>query len=135
MAVIFFYGKRIGVFSAILFTAIAIPMVQIVDLPPWDAVAVSQFKFHIGFSLFRVMFIALLIEGARFRAQNNLVTSQNQYQEAERRQREINEKLQNEIDLRIESQKMLKQSEIRYRALFEESTISLWEEDWSDLKK
>ena len=40
-----------------------------------------------------------------------------------------------DISARIRAEEDLKRSELRYRALFEDSPISLWEEDFSRLKR
>jgi len=65
---------------------------------------------------------------------NELLDARNRYKTAEEGQRKTNLELKNEIELRNLSEKALAQSEIHYRTLFEESTVSLWEEDWSDVK-
>jgi signal transduction histidine kinase len=129
-----FFGKRIGVYSAIAFTVAAIVAVFYTDLPAWEDAEMEMFRINTALSLFSVMSLSLIGEKIRVRVQKDLVASQQQYKSAEARQREANVKLQHEIDLRIESEKLLSQSEMRYRALFEESAVSLWEEDWSQLK-
>ena len=43
--------------------------------------------------------------------------------------------LYRDISDQIKSERILKESEMRYRSLFEDSPISLWEEDFSQLKK
>jgi signal transduction histidine kinase len=78
--------------------------------------------------------MAYIAERTRVRVQKDLFIARNNFQMAEERQRAINAELQNEIQLRIQSEKALTQSESRYRALFEESAVSLWEEDWSKVK-
>lgn len=45
------------------------------------------------------------------------------------------EHLQKEIAERVKVQKLLRVSEKKFRTLFEDSPISLWEEDFSDVKK
>ncbi|MFH1116158.1 MAG: PAS domain S-box protein [Pseudomonadota bacterium] len=74
----------------------------------------------------------------RRRAQEMLKKS---YDELERRVAErtaalldANKKLQDEIATRRRVESALRESEKRYRSLFEHSPISLWEEDFSDLK-
>lgn len=42
--------------------------------------------------------------------------------------------LYRDISNQIKSEKILQESEMRYRSLFEDSPISLWEEDFSDIK-
>ena len=134
VAVTLFFGKRIGIYSAVAFTLVTMIAVFIMHLPPWNAGAIKMFKLNAALSLLSIMIISLVAEKSRIRVQNDLVASQEGYKAAEARQREANEELQREIDLRIASEKMLAQSEMHYRALFEESAVSLWEEDWSGLK-
>lgn len=43
--------------------------------------------------------------------------------------------LYRDISNQIKAEKILKENEMRYRSLFEDSPISLWEEDFSELKK
>jgi PAS domain S-box-containing protein len=49
--------------------------------------------------------------------------------------RAINKSLQHEIAERVRAEAALRESEARYRSLFEDSPISLWEEDFSEVKK
>ncbi len=134
VAVTLFFGKRIGIYCAIAFTLVAVIVVFIMHLPPWDAGAIKMFKLNTVLSLLSIMIVSLVAEKSRIRVQNDLVASQKEYMAAEARQREANVELQREIDLRIASEKLLAQSEMHYRALFEESAVSLWEEDCSGLK-
>lgn len=134
VGVALFFGKRIGIYSAIVFSIVAAIVVFTLQLPPWDADNVNMFKLNTILALLGIMTLAVVGEKSRTRIQEDLVASEQQYKSAEARQRQANVHLQEEIDLRIASEKLLRQSEIRYRALFEESAVSLWEEDWSQLK-
>ena len=134
VGVMLFFGKRIGVVCALAFCLALSIIVIAMDFPPWDAWGIKMFKYNAIMAIISILFIALISEIIRVRVQNDLVASQNEYRLAERRQRETNKELQREIELRVQSEKALAQSEKRYRALFEESAISLWEEEWSQVK-
>jgi signal transduction histidine kinase len=134
VGVMLFFGKRIGIIWALAFCIALSVIVFVIDFPPWDAWGIKMFKYNATMSLMTILFIALISEIIRVRVQNDLVASQNEYRLAEQRQRQTNKELQREIELRAQSEKALAQSEKRYRALFEESAISLWEEEWSQVK-
>ncbi|MBT8339833.1 MAG: PAS domain-containing protein [Desulfatitalea sp.] len=88
-------------------------------------------------SILSVMFLVAIVfasEKVKMRIQETLVDVQNGYKDAQRRQSGANLELKREIELRTQSQDALIQSEIRYRALFEDAAVSLWEIDGSDLK-
>jgi len=135
IAVVLFFGERVGGICALFFCLAATIIILTLTLPPWTFWASKMIKLNTGLSIFSLFFIALISERTRVRIRNNLLKAQNEYKMAERRQRETNVELQHEIELRKESEKALAQSEIRYRALFEESAVSLWEEDWSGVKQ
>jgi signal transduction histidine kinase len=54
--------------------------------------------------------------------------------EADRRT-QINRDLTKEIAARQETERYLRESERRYRELFDESPVAIWEEDWSAIKR
>ena len=134
VGVMLFFGKRIGFICALAFCIALCVVIIFSDFPPWDAWRIKMFKYNAILALTNMLVIALISEIIRVRVQNDLVASQNEYRLAEQRQRETNKELQREIELRVQSEKALAQSENRYRALFEESAISLWEEEWSQVK-
>ncbi|MGE0083878.1 MAG: ATP-binding protein [Desulfococcaceae bacterium] len=129
-----FFGKQIGIYSALAFTIVTIFLIISIELPCWDAYSSGIFKLNTILALVIITNLSLMSEKIRTGVQNDLVRSQNEYKTAEKYQREANVKLQYEFERRIQSEKLLSQSEERYRALFEESAVSLWEEDWSELK-
>ncbi|MFC1884693.1 ATP-binding protein [Thermodesulfobacteriota bacterium] len=135
LPVMLFFGKRVGFWWALFFSIAAAWIVITGDISVLPLSDIKMFKLHAVTVLFSLLGIALISEKIRLRVQNDLVTVQKNYKEAENRQNETNKNLKNEIDLRIKSEKALRRSESRYRALFEESPISLWEEDYSDIKK
>ncbi len=134
LAVSLFFGKRIGIYSALVFAIIVIVIISYVHLPSWNASVVSMFKLNMILALVVITSLSLISEKIRTGVQNDLVRSQNKYKMAEKQQREANVRLQYEVERRIQSETLLRQSEVRYRALFEESAVSLWEEDWSEVK-
>jgi signal transduction histidine kinase len=134
VSIMLFFGKRAGFYCALVFCMAMTVIVIAVDLPPWSAWDIKMFKFNSTLALAGMLGTALISEMIRVRVQNDLVASETEYKLAEQRQRETNTELQREIELRAQSEKALAQSEKRYRALFEESAVSLWEEDWSRIK-
>lgn len=135
VAVILFYGQRIGLYCAIIFCVATTVIVLMLDLPPWNPSYLKLFKLNSAFALIAMLAIALISESTRVRMRDKLLEARNMYKTAEAHQRQTNLELNDEIELRIRSEKALAQSEMRYRALFEESAVSLWEEDWSEVKR
>ncbi len=135
IVVVLFFGEKAGGICALTFCLAATIIILTLTLPPWTLWAGKMIKLNTALSLFSLFSIAIISERTRVRIRNNLLKAQNGYRMAEKRQRETNVELQHEIELRKESEKALTQSEIRYRALFEESAVSLWEEDWSGVKQ
>jgi len=134
IAVMLFFGHKAGFICALLFSTVMVAILITLDLPllsEWDQ---RMFRLNNSLALLFTLATALISERTRVRVQNQLVGAQNEALLAEKRQRQANMELQREIELRSQSEKELAQSELRYRALFEESAVSLWEEDWSRLK-
>jgi signal transduction histidine kinase len=135
LPVMLFFGKRLGLWWAIIFSIASAWIIIAADISFLSSSDVKMFKIHAVTVLFSLMLIALISEKIRLRVQNDLVAAQKKYKEAENQQREANKELKREIGRRTQSETALRQSESRYRALFEESPISLWEEDYSEIKK
>jgi signal transduction histidine kinase len=133
-AAMLFFGPRTGLLSALGFCLVMSGAVIMVETPPMNDTHRQMFKLSTVFALFAIFCIAWMSERIRVRVQRSLVEAQKEAEIAEKRQRHANLELQGEIELRIRSEKNLAQSEVRYRALFEESAVSLWEEDWSQVK-
>lgn len=127
-------GERTGIIGAVVFTVVIITILILVHLPAWSASSQQTFKINMAFALIALLVYTLLAERSRVKMRNSLLKARNKYKASEERQRTTNEELKNEIQMRIQSENALSQSEIRYRALFEESSVSLWEEDLSDIK-
>jgi signal transduction histidine kinase len=134
VCVMLFFSKRIGFVCALAFCMVAGAILLAIEIPPLSAWDIKMLKSNAIMALSSMLVIALISETSRIRVQNDLVASQNEYRLAEQRQRETNRELQREIELRLQSEQALAQSEKRYRALFEESAVSLWEEEWSQVK-
>lgn len=128
-------GERVGIITAVVFTTIIIGILAFVNLPSWSDATQKAFKFSMGFALIASLVYTLVAERSRVKIRNSLLKARNKYKASEERQRLTNEELTNEIQMRVQSEKALSQSEFRYRALFEESTVSLWEENQSEMKK
>ncbi|MFO7570883.1 MAG: ATP-binding protein [Smithellaceae bacterium] len=135
LGAIIFFGRRPGFFTAIIFCILAMIFFVINDMPPLTEIPVQMFKFNVMVVLFTILLISLIYEKTRMKIQDELAISQNEYRLAEQRQRETNVELQQEIERRKLSEKALVESEMHYRALFEESTVALWEENWSQVKR
>ena len=134
MGLVLFLGRRTGFYYATAFcitSALIIVFSEPARLFTGSALFVKLNSVIVLFSLVGMAYIA---EKTRVRVQKDLFKARNNFQMAEERQRAINTELQHEIQLRTQSEKALSQSESRYRALFEESAVSLWEEDWSKVK-
>ena len=134
LPVVLFFGKRLGLLWALVFSIFAVIIIIIGDVTPLNPADITILKINSITVLLCLVVIAFISEKIRVRVQDALVTAQENYKEAEKCQREANNELKREIDLRIQSGKALRQSESKYRALFEESPISLWEEDYSEIK-
>lgn len=134
-AILLMMGKRIGIIGAVSYTVVMIGLLVIVHLPPWSDATQQNFKISLAFALIASLVYMLVAERSRIKTRNNLLKARNKYKASEERQRLTNEELKNEIQMRVQSEKALSQSELRYRALFEESSVSLWEENQSDIKK
>ncbi len=128
-------GERIGMISATIYTLMIICILAFLDLPPWSEVTRSSFKLHMALALVALLIYTLIAERSRVKMRNSLIKARNKHKASEERQRLTNEDLKNEIIMRVKSEKALSQSEIRYRALFEESAVSLWEEDQTEIKE
>lgn len=134
LGVILFLGRRTGFYYALAFCIISALIIVFADPAHLFTGSTLFIKMNAVVALFFILGSAFIAERTRVRVQKDLYTARNKYQVAEERQRNINSELQREIELRIQSEKALAQSESRYRALFEESAVSLWEEDWSRVK-
>ncbi len=135
LCMILLFGRRSGFYGAF---ALLVPVAVVIlmgDLSVLGVKNLTMFKLNSLTAWLTVIFWAHFAENTRVRVQKNLVKARNKYQEAEERQRMANTELHHEIQLRTQSEKALAQSEMRYRSLFEESAVSLWEEDFSSVKK
>jgi len=134
MAAIMFLSRKLGYITGAVFSVLAITFFFITPMPPMDARNIKFFQYSFVGSLLSILAISIIYEKIRAKVQDDLALSQNEYRVAEQRQRETNVELEQEIDRRKLSEKALVESELHYRALFEESSIALWEEDWSLVK-
>jgi signal transduction histidine kinase len=134
MAAIMFLGRRLGCAVGISFSVLALAFFFINDIPPLDANSIKLLQFSIPGSVLSILIVSVIYEKIRMKVQDDLAISENQYKLAEQRQRETNVELEREIERRRQSEKALAESELHYRALFEESDVALWEEDWSLVK-
>jgi signal transduction histidine kinase len=134
LAVVLFFGRRVGLLCALLFCLAMTVVLLWTDLQNWHPSSLPLFRYNLMFALLTLLAIAAIAENYRVQVQRELMAAQNESKEAERRQREANLELQRQIERRSESERSLALSETRYRALFEESAISLLEENWSLLK-
>ncbi|MBI5552136.1 MAG: hypothetical protein HY911_11575 [Desulfobacterales bacterium] len=129
-----FVGGRPGIIGSALYCAATAIAIMYLEYPHWTASYIQDFRLNSILTLIILLLVAAVSENARLRMRNHLLEARNQYRQAEAWQRRTNLELKSEIEMRLESEKALAQSERRYRALFEESAISLWEEDWSAIK-
>ena len=134
MAALFMYGDRLGIICSLAFGLATVVTLLMVDPPAWDAAAVRLFEFNSLIAFICIFILALLTERARVRMRNDLLEARNQSKAAEEQQRLANAELRREIARREQSERALSQSESRYRALFEESAVALWEENQSAIK-
>jgi signal transduction histidine kinase len=134
LAAVMFLGRKLGFLTGTAFSLVALIFFFIIDMPPLDQRNVKFFQFSFAGSLLSILVISIIYEKIRVKVQDDLAVSQQEYRLAEQRQRETNVELEKEIERRKLSEKALKESELHYRALFEESSVALWEEDWSLVK-
>ncbi|MDA8140576.1 MAG: ATP-binding protein [Desulfobacteraceae bacterium] len=134
ISLMFIFGKRVGPICSLVFYAAAAWIILGRDLPPWTEATITLFKYNFLAALFFILITAFISELIRLWMRNKLLNARNKYKIAEQVQRETNTELQREIALRIQSENALAESETRYRTLFQESSVSLWEEDFSGLK-
>lgn len=134
LGVILFLGKRTGFYLAMAICIISAAIIVFADPARLFQGSTFLVKLDATVALFLILGTAFIAENTRVRVQKDLIAARNNFRAAEERQRNINEELQREIALRVQSERALARSESRYRALFEESAISLWEEDWSQVK-
>ncbi len=134
VAAVMFFGRKLGFLTATAFTLFALVFFLINEMPMLDPVNIKLFAFNALAVLISILVLSVIYEKTRMRIQDDLAVSQNEYRLAELRQRETNIELTQEIHRRELSEKALAESELHYRALFEESTVALWEEDWSEVK-
>ena len=134
MAGIMFLSRKPGYITGAVFSVVATIFFFVTDMPPLDARNIKFFQYSFVGSLFSILLISVIYEKIRAKVQDDLALSQQEYRAAEQRQRETNVELEQEIERRRLSEKALAESELHYRALFEESAVALWEEDWSLVK-
>ncbi|MBP7341220.1 MAG: ATP-binding protein [Smithellaceae bacterium] len=134
LAAVIILGRYLGLVTAAAFSSIALIFFLLNDLPPFDAYNTKLFKFNAIAVLVFVLTIAAAYEKIRMKIHSELVFSENQYLQAVERQLQTNRELEQEIERRSYSEKALAESELHYRALFAESVVPLWEEDWSQVK-
>lgn len=135
MLAIFYFGYRRGLYLALVFSVISTGIVFSYHFHMFSERHQTMFLVNTIVVLVITLVMAYAAEKARRSARQDMLALQNRYKLAELNQRRTNANLEREILLRIESEKALSQSELRYRTLFEESSVSLWEEDWSRLKR
>jgi len=135
VAAALFFGGRIGIACAVVFSMAMMGLIFYLDFPLWNEAFVKVFKLHSALTLLAILMVAGVSERERVRMRNHLLEARNLYKAAEARQRHTNAELKSEIEMRLESEKALSQSEARYRAMFEESSVSMWEENWAALKE
>lgn len=134
LTAVMFYGRKSGFIAGSAFCVAAICFFLLNAMPPLTARNILLFQFNVAAALVMIFINSMIYEKARMKIQDELAVSENQYRLAERAQRNLNTVLQQEIERRKLSEKALVESELHYRALFEESVVPLWEEDWSEVK-
>ncbi|MEE9910149.1 MAG: hypothetical protein K4571_00355 [Deltaproteobacteria bacterium] len=134
MTTVMFFGRKLGFIIATAFSIVALVFVLVNDMPPWDARHIKMFQYNMAGALLSSLVMSVIYEKTRMKVQDELAVSQNAYRLAELHQRETNLELQQEIERRKQTEKALAESELHYRALFEESVVPLWEESWPQVK-
>jgi signal transduction histidine kinase len=134
MTTVLFFSSRTGIVVAAIFCLAAALTLAVLEFPAWAPASQLTFKLNSILCLVIILLIAMVSENSRVRMRNHLLEARNGHRQAEALQRRTNSELKHEIQMRLESEQALAQSERRYRALFEESAASLWEEDWSAVK-
>lgn len=134
MAVLLMFGERIGIVCALIFCLVTTIAIYVIDFPAWNNHLTRTFKLNSFFALISVLANALVAERTRVRMRNSLINARNKHIAAEERQRQTNEELKGEIEMRVQSESALSESEARYRALFEESTVSIVEMNFKKVK-
>lgn len=134
VGVMLFFGERVGIACSLAFCLASAVVFCVIDLPSWNTANARMFKIVSLMALFSALTVAIISERTRVRMRNSLIDARNKYRAAEAHQRRTNAELKREITMRLHSEKALVESESRYRALFEESAVALWEEDCSRLK-
>lgn len=134
IAALIFFGRRAGIACSLAFALAVVVVLIVIDPPPLTPWNIKMLKLNALATMATVWVISAIYERIRARVLDELAISENQYKLAEIRQRETNAELQQEIIRREQSEKALEESELHYRALFEESSVALWEEDWSLVK-
>ncbi len=135
LGAILFFGEKPGLAFCIVFYLITMVVLFTVKFPVWSASSLWLFRLSSAIALLSIIGISFISERTRVRMRNMLIRARNKYKEAEEIQRDTNDELKSEINLRIQSEQALLESEVRYRILFEESTVSLWEENYAKVKK
>jgi len=134
LSCVIFFGRWIGSYSSLVFSIAAIVIVIMIDIPQWNSFSIMMLKLNTVLVLLSIWGVSVIAERIRAKVQDDLAVSENQHKIAELKLRQINTELQIEIERRRESENALLESEKRYRDLFEESVVPLWEEDWSKVK-
>lgn len=134
ICVMLFFGAGTGFALCTVFYVITVIVLLTIDYPAWSASSLLMFKLSSVFALTAMVGVGIISERTRVRIRNMLIRARNKYKSAEEAQRETNAELKTEIQLRIQSERALLESESRYRILFEESTISQWEENYARVK-
>lgn len=134
MAAVMFYGRKIGFVTATFFSLATVVFFFMNDMPSLTPQSLKLFQFSAAAAILSILMNAIIYEKTRMKVQDDLAVSENQHKLAEQRQRETNIELQQEIERRKQTEKALADSELHYRALFEESVVPLWDESWPQVK-
>lgn len=135
MIAVMFFGRKTGLVTSFLFCVLAVTFFLINDVPPLEGRAVILLRLNTVIVLISALLHTSIYEKTRVKIQDELAVSKNEYRLAEQRERETNIELTQEMGRRREAQKALAESELHYRALFEESAVALWDESWPEFKK